>query len=161
MQISTRRFITFTGLGSAFLLLRSRAFAMDIMERIVTTQTQSIRREATEYQRKIALAHAHNYMVAQLHTKEAPTASTTGKPKSSPERQALKKKLPHYVAVDTPKDKRSVPGTKTDIMIWDTQSESLVGNDVYDVENPPKLGSTAKFETYSAQYVGSGNGNGF
>ena len=69
---------------------------------------------------------------------------------------ALKKKLPRYIAVDTPKDKRSAPGTKKDVMIWDTQSEALVGNNVYDVSSPPALGATAKFDTYSAQYVGNG-----
>ena len=42
------------------------------------------------------------------------------------------------------------------VMIWDTQSETLVGNSVYDVQNTPAISSTAKFETYSAQYVGSG-----
>jgi hypothetical protein len=42
------------------------------------------------------------------------------------------------------------------VMIWDTQSETIVGNNVYDVQAPPAVGSTAKFETYSAQYVGSG-----
>ena len=41
-------------------------------------------------------------------------------------------------------------------MIFDTQSEALVGNYVYDVTNPPQVGSTAKFETYSAEYVGNG-----
>ena len=41
-------------------------------------------------------------------------------------------------------------------MIWDTQSESLVGNNVYDLASPPARGATAKFDTYSAQYVGNG-----
>jgi hypothetical protein len=41
-------------------------------------------------------------------------------------------------------------------MIWDTQSQEVVGNNVYDVKSPPPVGSTAKFDTYSAEYVGSG-----
>ncbi len=31
------------------------------------------------------------------------------------------------------------------------------GNNVYDVESTPRVGQTAKFETYSAEYVGSGS----
>jgi len=120
------------------------------MERIITTQTQFVRHEASEQQRKVAEANARAYMAAHLRTHE---------PKSKKEAQdviALKKKLPRYIAVETPKDQRSVPGTKKDVMIWDTQSESLVGNNVYDVANVPAVGATAKFDTYSAQYVGNG-----
>ncbi len=43
------------------------------------------------------------------------------------------------------------------MIIWDTQSEEVVGNNVYDVKSPPPVGSTAKFDTYSAEYVGSGS----
>jgi hypothetical protein len=62
-----------------------------------------------------------------------------------------------YIAVDTVKDERSSPKAKKSIMIWDTRSQEIVGNNVYDVESTPALGSTAKFETYSAEYVGSGS----
>ncbi len=41
-------------------------------------------------------------------------------------------------------------------MIWDTQSQEVVGNNVYDVQSTPRVGTTAKFDTYSAEYVGSG-----
>jgi len=139
---------------------------MDIMERIVTTQTQAIRREASEYQRKVAEANARAYMAAKLHTSKSASTSRTAKtsgatPKPhktevSQETHALKAKLPRYVAVDTVKDKRSAPGTQKDVMIWDTQSEALVGNYVYDVQKTPSVGSTAKFDTYSAEYVGNG-----
>ena len=40
-------------------------------------------------------------------------------------------------------------------MVWDTQNEQLVGNTVYDTKNTPPQGSTAKFDNYSAEYVGS------
>jgi len=139
---------------------------MDVMERIVTTQTQAIRHEATEYQRKVAEANARAYMAAKLHTAKNASSSTTGKtngttPKPhqtgvSQETRALKAKLPRYVAVDTVKDKRSAPGTTKEVMIWDTQSEALVGNYVYDVAKTPSVGSTAKYDTYSAEYVGTG-----
>ena len=69
-------------------------------------------------------------------------------------RQAAKKKLPRYIAVDTVPDARS-KGSRS-VMIWDTQAEAIVGNNVYDVATPPRMLETVKFETYSAEYVGSG-----
>jgi hypothetical protein len=162
MKTSFPRCVTILAVSCATLIALPPAYTMDIMERIVTTQTQSIRHEATEYQRKVAEANARAYMAAQLHTAKAgKTAGATPKPhkKGEPEdkdKHAAKAKLPRYVAVDTVKDKRSAPGTKKVVMIWDTQSEALVSNYVYDVQNTPTIGSTAKFETYSAQYVGTG-----
>jgi hypothetical protein len=150
MKASSPRCLALGAFFCATLIALPPAYAMDVMERIITTQTQFIRHEATEYQRKVAEANARAYMAAQVRTHE---------PKSKKEAHdviALKKKLPRYIAVDTPKDKRSAPGTKKDVMIWDTQSESLVGNNVYDVASPPARGATAKFDTYSAQYVGNG-----
>jgi hypothetical protein len=41
-------------------------------------------------------------------------------------------------------------------MIWDVEREQIVGNNVYDVESTPSVGQTAKFETYAAEYVGTG-----
>jgi hypothetical protein len=132
--------------------------AMDITERIVSTQTTFIRYEATEYQRKVALANAHAYMKAHV---DQPIAKSSKSGKSSDTgtktaKKDLKRKLPRYVAIDTVKDKRAAPGTKKVVMIWDTQSEALVNNDVYDVQKPPAVGSTAQFDTYSAEYVGNG-----
>ena len=51
---------------------------------------------------------------------------------------------------------RASPTAKKVVMVWDTQAESFVGNNIYDVENPPAVGSTAKFETYAAEYIGTG-----
>jgi hypothetical protein len=41
-------------------------------------------------------------------------------------------------------------------MIFDTQTDQVVGNHVYDVKTEPKTGQVGKFETYSAEYVGTG-----
>jgi len=41
-------------------------------------------------------------------------------------------------------------------MIFDTEAQQVVGKNVYDVQTPPPLGAVARFETYSAQYVGRG-----
>jgi len=142
------------------------------MNRIVTTQTQLIRYQATEYQRKVAEERARAFVAAQRRAiaKAAPAAPSKpgpkkspetpekpGKPKSSePATAAKPKELPRYIAVDTVKDKRASPKAKKVVMIWDTHAEALVGNNVYDVENPPAVGSTSSFETYSAQYIGAG-----
>lgn len=74
-----------------------------------------------------------------------------------PERKtAMKKKKVRYIAVDTVKDDRTTPKAETNVMLWDTEAEEIVGNDVYDVEASPAIGSTARFQTYSAEYVGTG-----
>lgn len=58
-----------------------------------------------------------------------------------------------YMAVETTKDNR-IEGEKA-VMIYDTKNQQLVSNDVYDVKDAPKVGSTAKFDTYNATYVGA------
>ena len=70
--------------------------------------------------------------------------------------RSLKKKKVRYIAVDTVRSKEAPPKAKKTVMIWDTQSESLASADVYDLEAPPAVGQTAKFDTYSAEYVGNG-----
>ena len=96
--------------------------------------------QATERQRRIAEERARVYY-AHL----------------APERKvALKKKKVRYIAVDTEKNEQTSPKAQKSVMIWDTQSEAVVGDNVYDVQETPSVGSTAKFETYSAEYVGSG-----
>jgi len=71
-------------------------------------------------------------------------------------RSRTTKKKPRYIAVDTVKNGKTSPKAKKAVMIYDTQSGQVVGNNVYDVQSPPSVGSTAKFDTYSAEYVGSG-----
>jgi HAMP domain-containing protein len=96
--------------------------------------------EATERQRRIAEERAR---VAYA--------------RMSAERKAkLKAKKVRYIAVDTEKDQRTAPAAKTTVMVWDTETENVASNNVYDVQTPPAVGTTTKFETYSAEYVGSG-----
>lgn len=97
--------------------------------------------QASERQRKIAEQRARVYYG-----------------RLAPEKKiALKKRKVRYIAVDTEKDEKTSPKAKKAVMIWDTQSERVVGNNVYDVQSTPSVGSTAKFDTYSAEYVGSGS----
>jgi hypothetical protein len=62
--------------------------------------------------------------------------------------------LPPMLAVDIEPDERS-RGTVS-VMLWDTQTEQIVGNNVYDVEERPRLAEVAMWEDYSAVYVGQG-----
>jgi len=67
-------------------------------------------------------------------------------------RRGVKKS--RYIAVATVREPDS-KGVKS-LMIFDTQTDQVVGNHVYDVKTEPKTGQVGKFETYSAEYVGTG-----
>jgi len=92
--------------------------------------------QATERQRKIAEERA------RLAYESAP----------APKKARYQKT--RYIAVDTVREKDS-QGAKS-VMIYDTQTQQVVGNNVYDIKQAPKEGSVSKFDTYSAEYVGSG-----
>lgn len=75
----------------------------------------------------------------------------------SPQRKAnMKKKKVRYIAVDTQKGAKSSPKAKKTVMIYDTQTNAVASNVAYDVEKTPAVGATAKIDSYSAEYVGSG-----
>ncbi|HEY2800561.1 MAG TPA: hypothetical protein VGI85_08205 [Chthoniobacterales bacterium] len=97
--------------------------------------------EATERQHRIAEERARR-AYAEMSAKR---------------KHQMKARKTRYIAVDTEKDQHTAAGAKKSVMIWDTQSQEVVGNNVYDVKSPPPVGSTAKFDTYSAEYVGSGS----
>ena len=61
-----------------------------------------------------------------------------------------------YIAVDTERGQASSPKAKKTVMIYDTQTQRVASNSAYDVEKPPAVGSAAKIDNYSAEYVGSG-----
>lgn len=73
---------------------------------------------------------------------------------ASAQRKAQYKKT-RYIAVATVREKDST-GAKS-VMIYDTQTQEVVGNNVYDVKEAPKEGTVSKFDTYSAEYVGTGS----
>jgi lipopolysaccharide export LptBFGC system permease protein LptF len=110
--------------------------------------------QATVRQRQVAEARAraaYAKIVAQRRAtaqKKKTSGGTTA--------QRSTKKVPRYIAVDTVKDNRTAANAKKSVMIWDTQSQQIVGNNVYDVEKTPAIGDTGRFETYSAEYVGAG-----
>jgi hypothetical protein len=74
---------------------------------------------------------------------------------SQPSATARKKPAkPRYIAVKTVKEENSKG--KDQVMIFDTQSNEIVGNNVYD-KAAPQVGQTSKFDTYTAEYVGTGS----
>ena len=50
----------------------------------------------------------------------------------------------------------AAPKFDRSVMLFDTQSETLVGNTVYDINRPPAVGLNAKFESFTARYIGTG-----
>ena len=123
-------------------LLGSSAEVLGAMDlgRMIQTQTMLIRHKATKEQIQVATVRATAY-----YTRLAPE-----------KKAVLKKKKVRYIAVDTVRSKEAPPKAKKTVMIWDTQAAGLASNDVYDLEAPPAVGQTAKFDTYSAEYVGTG-----
>jgi len=70
------------------------------------------------------------------------------------QQKARRAKKSRYIAVATVREPDS-RGAKS-LMIFDTQTDQVVGNHVYDVKTEPKPGQVSKFESYSAEYVGPG-----
>ncbi|MEO7932513.1 MAG: hypothetical protein ABIT76_05075 [Chthoniobacterales bacterium] len=97
--------------------------------------------QATERQHQIAEERAR-IAAARLERQRAAQAS------------AKKKRKSRYIAVDTERNSESTG--KKSVMIFDTESKEIVGNNVYDVQSTPAKGEVAKFDTYSAEYVGTG-----
>lgn len=75
---------------------------------------------------------------------------------SSKRKADMKAKKVRYIAVDTERGAKSSPKAKKTVMIYDTQTQRVASNSAYDVEKAPGVGTTAKIDTYSAEYVGSG-----
>ncbi len=110
--------------------------------------------QATERQRKIAEQRARLYMAQraaarQQAARKAATASSSGTKKAKAPKET------RYIAVETPNE--SFNKGQSAVMIYDTQSDEIVGNNVYDLKTTPKVGQTSKFDTYTAEYVGTGS----
>jgi hypothetical protein len=107
---------------------------------IAATIIAIARYQATERQREIAEMRARQSYARMSAERKA----------------AMKKKKVRYIAVDTEKGEKTSPKAKKTVMIYDTQTQKVASNTAYDVEKTPEVGSTAKIDTYSAEYVGSG-----
>jgi hypothetical protein len=115
-------------------------------EKIVTAAVIAItiysiaRYEATEHQRQVAEVRARQSY-----------AHMSGK-----RRADMKARKVRYIAVDTERGQKTSPKAKKTVMIYDTQTQKVASNTAYDVEKAPSVGTTAKIDNYSAEYVGSG-----
>jgi hypothetical protein len=109
------------------------------------------------HQRQVAVARA-KVVIARMKTKRGkqPEIEARRMKPAVAKGEQRAKKLPRYIAVDTAKDERTVPQAAKSVVIFDTETQEVVGNNVYDVKSTPPVGGTAKFETYTAEYVGSG-----
>ena len=143
-------FGTLGGLGAGIIAheagaSRGEAAAIGLATGVVVGATAYIiaKHKASERQRQIAEERARR--VAAKREADRQREIAAGKAKKSKAR---------YIAVDTEKDEKST-GAKT-VMIFDTKSQEIVGNNVYDVKEAPAKGTVAKFDTYSAEYVGTG-----
>lgn len=102
--------------------------------------------QATERQRKIAEQRARIYLAERKAAEKKAAAQASSKPKPKKSR---------YIAVKTVKEENDQG--KSQVMIFDTQSNQIVGNNVYDLKTTPQVGKTTKFDTYTAEYVGTGS----
>ena len=65
------------------------------------------------------------------------------------------RKLPRVIAIVTEKDSQTDGKAAKAIMLFDTHSQQIVGNKVYDIESEPRLGEDVRFETHAANYLGA------
>ena len=110
------------------------------------------KQQATARQRQIALQNARAAearMIAQQNKSRSSSSSGTQVAKS----KKAPASIPKYIAVDTVTSQQSPTGAKP-VMLYDTQSRKIVGNDVYNLKSQPSVGSNKKFDTMTAQYVG-------
>ncbi len=58
-----------------------------------------------------------------------------------------------YIALPTTPSNTSSKSANT-VVLFDTQTNSAVGNNVYEISQNPKMGEVVKFDTVNAEYVG-------
>ena len=120
---------------------RSSAAETIVTAAVVATVIYFIaKHEATERQREVAEMRARQSYARM----------------SAQRRANMKAKKVRYIAVDTEKGAKSSPKAKKTVMIYDTQTQKIASNNAYDVAQSPSVGSTTKIDSYSAEYVGSG-----
>ena len=105
--------------------------------------------QATERQRKIAEQRARIYLAKRQEAEKAAAQARASAPATTKKNEPQQLR---YIAVRT--EKENFNTGKEAVMIFDTKSDSIVGNQVYDLKQTPKVGSVQKFDTYSAEFVG-------
>lgn len=113
------------------------------------------KQQATARQRQIALQNARAAearLLAQQKASATSRRTTSGRATASSKKAPAQ--MPRYIAVDTETSSQSPSGAKP-VMVYDTQSRNLVGNDVLNLKSRPAAGTVKKFDTVTATYVGS------
>ncbi len=136
--------------GTQSMLIGAAAGAAVALTAYVIAKHQATERQHQVAQARARIAAAH--IAARRHVQHGSVAQSGGSSRSG-----STQRLPRYIAVDTEKDQHTSPKAQKSVMIYDTESQEIVGNNVYDVGKTPQVGSTAKFDTYSAEYVGTGS----
>ena len=117
------------------------------------------RREATRQQRQVAEQRARAAIARMSPAQRAKTryvAVDTERSAPSFETQAATMVGSGSPETGGPINRGPAPKFDRSIMLFDSQSQTLVGNSVYDVASAPPVGQVARFESYVAQYVGAG-----
>ena len=118
----------------------------DVAEKLVTAAVIAsvvyfiAKHEASERQREVAEMRARQSYARM----------------SSKRKANMKARKVRYIAVETERGQASSPKARKTVMIYDTQTQRVASNNAYDVEKAPSVGTTAKIDNYSAEYVGSG-----
>lgn len=102
-----------------------------------------------------ALAAGITYAIAkhEANERQRQIAEANARRAYAKHQAELRRRKVRYIAVKTTRTKESKG--KASCMVWDTHNQELVGNTVYDCDKQPSRGQTAKFDSYSAEYVGS------
>lgn len=96
---------------------------------------------ASAAQRQQAVDEARRYLMRQKPSPESRRPTSENRAKTS-----------QFIAVPVERSARSLG--RVDVMLFDTKSRQLVGNEVYDLKAIPPAQTDLNFETHTAQYVG-------
>ncbi len=107
--------------------------------------------QATQEQRRLA-ENAARRIERPVRSKARSTPATPPTRTGSSPKPAADR--PRYLAVRTKSDARAT--TPVSVMIFDTETQEIVGNNVYDINSTPPRGASVTFETFTAEFVGGG-----
>jgi hypothetical protein len=130
--------------------------------------------KATEKQKEVAQARAQKIyeermakaLAAKIAAAKVPDPKDPEPKPVDPPEIAVKAEevfTERYLAVETEPDDRAQG--KSSVIIWDTHTQEIVGENVYDLDNPPQVGQASKlepkeagssWETFTAEFVGAG-----
>ena len=87
--------------------------------------------------------------------KAPPRVNPSGEKKPANAAAKPHRKLPRVIAIVTEKDSQTDGRAAKAVMLFDTHSQQIIGNKVYDIESEPRPGEDVRFETHSANYLGA------